>query len=240
MLVSEIETHIKIQSREEMEHKVKNRKLLFVEDDRENLATMKEYFQQNNTVFTAKTLQEAKDILASTGLDAIILDVILPDGEGLQLLQNTENIPPTVILSDLAGEEDILAGFASGAADYVAKPCSMKLLETRLALRLLPPTKKQIVAHHLILDTNERTVIYKERNISLTSSEFNILHFLMTHAGEFFNSTQIYENVWNAPSLQTTTIKRHLSTLRCKLREVTNKNLIITEFGKGYCFIAAE
>lgn len=224
-----------------MTFEVTDRKILFVEDDKALLKELTEYFKGNgNVVFAADTLKAAREILERERLDAIVLDVILPDGEGPELLKEDKKRPPVVILSDLGGEEDVLSGLFSGAVDYVVKPCSPKLLETRLALRLLPKQSSRILLHELELDASLRTVKYRKKTISLTGSEFNVLHFLMLHAGEFFSSKEIYEYVWKAPSLRTTTIKRHLSTLRCKLKEVTDRNLIVTEFGKGYCFVSGE
>lgn len=225
-----------------MIQEVRGRKLLFVDDDTDLRDTMVRYFSaRQNEVFSAGNLADARmlfrnAVFSDTLFDAIVLDVILPDGDGLEFLKELEHIPPVIILSSLGSESDMLSCFFSGAVDYIVKPCSMQLLETRLALRLLPKPESCITIHHLKLDTRRRTVTFKGQVISLTGSEFNILHFLMLHPDEFFRSEEIYENVWKAPSLQTTTIKRHLSTLRCKLKEVTNCNLIITEFGKGYCF----
>ena len=80
-----------------------------------------------------------------------------------------------------------------------------------------------------------------QKEIHLTSSEFNILHFLMTHPNQFFLANEIYEQVWKSKSLNTTTIKRHLSTLRRKMIEVEpKKTFILTQFGNGYAFISEE
>ncbi len=62
----------------------------------------------------------------------------------------------------------------------------------------------------------------------------------MTHAGEYYNADQIYEQIWLAPSLKTTSIKYHISNLRQKILKITKKNLIRTEFGKGYTFLTEE
>lgn len=218
---------------------VTGRRLLIVEDNLDLLDEMAFYFRnKGNVVFTASTLRQATDFFESEKLDAVILDIILPDGEGLTLLENKHTYPPVIILSDLGGDDNITAGLFAGAVDYIVKPCSMLQLEVRLSLRLLPSQDASVSMHGLTLNITERTVKYRDGTVNLTGSEFNILHLLMTHAGHFFTSEEIYEKVWNAPSLQTTTVKRHLSTLRYKLKEVTNKNLIVTEFGKGYCFIA--
>lgn len=215
-----------------------NRKILFVEDDPELLSQMKNWFQTNgNQIFSASSLHEASLILEDVNPDMIVLDIILPDGSGLNLLKGLSYVPPVIILSDLGNEDNILDGFQAGATDYIVKPCTMRILETRMRLRLLPSEQAVLSYGDLQIDSNSRTAFYCGSPLSLTSSEFNILWFLMNHPNRFYTADEIYEQVWDAPSLQTTTIRRHLSTLRQKLKEVSKENLIHTEFGKGYALL---
>lgn len=216
---------------------ITNRNILFVEDDAQLLAQMAEWFQNRGaTVYTASTLQEAIAATANLHPDMIVLDVILPDGSGLDLLKVIRPVPPVIILSDLGNEENILDGFHSGAIDYIVKPCSMNILETRIRLRFLPPAHAKRSCCGLEIDSNKRTASFCGKMLTLTSSEFNILWFFINHPNRFFTSDEIYEHVWDAPSLQTTTIRRHLSTLRQKLKSATGETLIHTAFGKGYAF----
>lgn len=222
-----------------MNYTVENRKVLFVEDDIELLTKMKKFFvEKGNNVLVANSISKAKEVMLNNTFDIIVLDIILPDGEGLEIFKFLDNSIPVIILSDISSEEMIISSYSLGAIDYIVKPCSMELLEIHIALRLTPKSQSIISLFGLTLDFRLRTLVFNEKNIILTASEFNILYFLMKNAGKFFRSEEIYENVWKAPSLQTTTIKRHLSTLRCKLKESTNKNFIITEFGKGYSFLS--
>lgn len=220
---------------------VTERTLVFIEDDTALLNEMTAYFaEKHNAVHAASTLADARRLLAALrGVDAVVLDIVLPDGSGFDILREEEHLPPVVILSDLGAEESIYTGLQTGAADYIVKPCSMRLLETRIALRLLPKKQAGITLCGITMDSNARTARYMGSTLSLTASEFNVLYFLMAHAGQYFTAQQIYEQVWGAPSMQTTTIKRHLSTLRQKLKSVApEKTLIITAFGKGYSFPA--
>ncbi len=216
---------------------VTGRKLLFVDDDdslRTNLAL---YFRhRGNEVWEASTLSEARTALAAGTFDAIVLDIILPDGEGLELMEKS-GLPPVIILSSLGDNADMIEGFAAGACDYAAKPCSPELLEYRLANRLLPRVQAKISCHGLTIDVGARTATFNGTPVVLTGSEFNILALLMKNAGKFFLPTEIYEKIWNAPSFGSTSIKYHISNLRQKLAAVTGSNLIVTEFGKGYSFI---
>ena len=160
----------------------------------------------------------------------MLLDVILPDGSGLKLLERAGDTP-VIILSDLGSDGNVLEGFSAGAADYV-------VIEARMSLRLLPRANAQISSYGLVLDLAKRTAVYNKRQLDLTSSEFNILMFLMQNAGKFFTAAEIYEQVWKMPYLNTTTIKAHLSNLRKKMLAASKScaELILTEFGKGYAF----
>ncbi len=214
---------------------VTGRNILIVEDNTDIAEEYAEYFRSKmNCVFTAKTLAEAENIIAENRLDAILLDIILPDGDGLDLLSGHEKLPPVIVVSTLGTDLDVVDGLAAGAVDYVIKPCSPEVLEARLSLRLLPKPEATLCVRGITVDICERTATYGGKAIPLTGSEFNVLYFFMTHIGTFFTAAEIYENVWNAPSLKTTTIKYHISNLRQKLLAVTGKNTIVTEFGKGY------
>ena len=221
-----------------MNYTVCGRKLLFVEDNEVLKREMTAYFSLQNTVFTASDVEEAVGILENNGnLDAVILDLILKSSMGMDLFSAFPALPPVIILSSLEGEDNILTGLTSGAADYVVKPCSMRLLEAHIALRLLPATDAVETFGNFSVNANTRTVKYKNMPISLTPSEFNILFFLVKNRGRFFTADEIYEKIWCAPSLHTTTIRAHLSSLRRKLKAaIPAGDIIRTEFNKGYCF----
>lgn len=214
------------------------RNLLFIEDDERLKGEIISYFSIANNVFTASDVEEAVDILSKTGnIDAVVLDLILKNSMGLELFKVFPGLPPVIILSSLDGEDTIISGLSSGAADYICKPCSMRLLETHIALRLLPKADAVETFGDFSVDAGMRTVKYKSMPISLTPSEFNILFFLVKNRGKYFTADEIYEKIWCAPSLRTTTVRAHLSSLRRKLKAaIPTSDIIRTEFNKGYCF----
>ncbi len=217
---------------------ITNRKILFVEDDISLLTQMENWFaSKENIVRAASSLLAARTMLKEFMPDMIVLDAILPDGSGLELLKNLVPLPPVIVLSDLGDEENILDAFQAGVADYIVKPCSMRLLEARMSLRFFPPSQSVLESRGLRIDSNNRTAFYRGKSLNLTSSEFNILWLLMNNPNRLFTADEIYEQIWDAPSLKTTTIRRHLSTLRKKLKELSGDSLIHTEFGKGYVFL---
>ena len=220
-----------------MDYTVKGRKLLVVEDDEKLKREIAMYFSPENFVFTAQDVDEAAEILSEEGnFDAIVLDLILKNSMGMDLLKSPA-LPPVIILSSLSGEDYIMAGLTSGAVDYVVKPCTMRLLETHIAIRLLPKADAVETFGAFSVNANTRTVKCGNAAVSLTPSEFNILFFLVKHKGRYFTADEIYEEIWCAPSLHTTTIRAHLSSLRRKLKEaLPAADIIRTEFNKGYCF----
>jgi len=211
--------------------------ILIVEDDASLRDRLAEYFSAVNYVKTADDLAHAVSALRSGKFDIILLDVILPDGSGLKLFEHIDQTP-VVILSDLGSDSNLLEGFSAGAADYIVKPASPEIIEARMSLRLLPESEAKIRLHGLELDSNKRTAVYDGAALDLTSSEFNILMFLMRNSGIFFTANEIYEKVWKMPHLNTATIKVHLSNLRKKMLGVSKdcSELIITNFGQGYAF----
>lgn len=221
-----------------MNYTVCDRKLLFIEDDEKLKKETVEYFSAANRVFTASDVDEAVDILEKNGdIDAVVLDLILKRSMGMDLFKAAPSLPPVIILSSLDGEDEIFTGLTSGAADYVVKPCSMRLLETHIALRLLPKADAVETFGSFSVDANARTIKCGNTPVSLTPSEFNILFFLIKNRGEYFTANEIYEKIWCAPSLHTTTIRAHLSSLRRKLKAASpSADIIRTEFNKGYCF----
>lgn len=224
-----------------MRNRVEYKNILIVEDDEKFRKKTIEYFQEKNTVVGCSRLHQAIEELHQNTFDIILLDVILPDGSGLQLLEHTGNIP-VIILSDLGSDDNLLDAFSQGAIDYIVKPASLEIIEARMELRLLPSHKSKLSSHGLVLDIAKRIAKFRDTPLDLTSSEFNILLFLMQNAGNFFTASEIYESVWKMIYLNTTTIKTHLSNLRKKMLAVSKdcSSLIITEFGRGYSFIGGS
>ena len=221
-----------------MEYTVCGRKLLFIEDDEKLKKELLAYFSAENDVFSASDVDEAVNILQRQGnIDAVILDLVLKNSSGIDLFKAFTALPPVIILSSLGGEENVITGLTSGAVDYIVKPVSPKLLETHIALRLLPKTEAIETFGRFSINANTRAVKYNGAAVALTPSEFNILFFLVKNKGRFFTADEIYEEIWCAPSLQTTTIRAHLSSLRRKLKAANpSADIIRTEFNKGYCF----
>ncbi len=222
-------------------NKVMFKNILIVEDGDKLRNSLTEYFSAMNKVTACPTLKSAISACTENEYDITLLDLILPDGNGIELLRYLRRTP-VIILSDLGTDENVIDGLSAGAADYIVKPCSPQVIEAKMSLRLLPNGKANLSSGGLTLNVQSRTAVYKNTVLDFTSSEFNILTFLMQNAGVYFNSNEIYEQVWKMPHLNTETIKKHLSNLRKKLLAVSDEcaALLTTKFGKGYAFIGGK
>lgn len=226
-----------------MNYTVCERNLLIIEDDENLMREMVGYFSPQNRVFTASDVEDAVELLRERGdIDVVVLDLILKNSMGMEIFNLLPQLsPPVIILSSLDSEDTILTGLTSGAVDYIVKPCSMRLLEAHIAMRLLPKEDAIVTIGAFSVNAAMRTVKYRGKPIVLTPSEFNILFFLVKNRGIYFTADKIYEEIWCAPSLHTTTIRTHLSSLRRKLKAaMPDCNIIRTEFNKGYCFTGEE
>jgi len=219
-------------------NKLEFKNILIVEDNDELRSSVSGYLSAMNNVTSCNNLKSAIAAARENKYDIVLLDVILPDGNGLKLIEYTGETP-VVVLSDLGSDENIIDGISAGAVDYVVKPASNTLIEMRMALRLLPDSKAKITSHGLTLNVARRTARYENKPLDLTSSEFNILTFLMQNAGKYYSAGEIYEQVWKMPHLNTKTIKKHISNLRKKMFAVSEEcaSLIISQFGSGYAFV---
>ncbi len=217
------------------------RKLLIIENEDRAGTPLREHFASCGMVcLVAKDLSEGRKLLAEDSFDAIILDPVLPDGDGLALFEEESELPPVIVYSEQDDEREMLRAFSLGATDYVVRPCSPLLMEARLSLRLLPRKREVVSCGKLEMNLNSRTVSYDGMAIKLTSSEFRILYFLITHPNKFYSADALYKNVWNALSMQTSVVRFHITNLRKTLLTATGKRIILTEFGTGYALSSEE
>lgn len=212
-----------------------DRKILIADADESVTLPLLGHLERLGNVCRAeKTIKACRDALSREHFDAVISELFLADGKATDLLGG-EGLPPLFICSAEAEDEDIVEALSLGAADYILKPCSPRVIAARVGARL-PPRNRSFSYGGLTLDMGSRTASYLGQPVKLTSSELNILCFLMTYPGKFFPADVIYEKVWNASSMQTSVVRFHISNLKKALYSVTGKNLILSEFGTGYAF----
>ena len=182
--------------------------------------------------------------------DVVILDIMLPGMSGLEVLQRRrgdDDQAAVVILSARGEEEDRLVGLDLGADDYMVKPFSPReavgrvqaLLRRgeRLGAQLLLP--RRLTSGPLVLDLRARVALVGPQQVALTPREFDLLAYLMSHAGEVTTKEQLMRRVWGWDFGDTSTVTVHVRRLREKVEsDPSDPRLVVTVRGAGYRFDA--
>jgi len=219
-------------------------KLLLVEDDREAGAYLERAFgQAGHTVDHAKAGREGLLLAAGETYDVIVLDRMLPEVDGMTILRTirASNIQtPVLLLTAMDGIDDRVEGLEAGADDYLVKPFAFAELLARLnALARRPPTQDMAMSLRvadLEVDLLRRTVTRSGARIDLQPREYQILEFLLRHAGRVVTRTMLLESVWDFHfDPKTNIVETHMSRLRAKLYREGAPDLIHTVRGAGYC-----
>jgi two-component system phosphate regulon response regulator PhoB len=178
--------------------------------------------------------------------DVILLDWMLPDGSGPSLARKlraearTREVP-IIMLTARASDEDKVAGLDSGADDYVTKPFSPRELEARIqaVLRRRTPqlSKEEVEVEGLVLNPATRVVTGGKIKLKMGPTEFELLHFFMTHTDRVYGRAQILDQVWgDHVFLEDRTVDVHIRRLREALSPSKHDRLIETVRGAGYRF----
>jgi DNA-binding response OmpR family regulator len=221
--------------------------VLVVDDEPTIVEVVSRYMERAGyETLTAADGPEALRLAGQHDPDLVVLDVMLPELDGLEVmrrLHDGDGRPVPVILLTARGEEsDRLVGLRRGADDYVVKPFSPAELVARVDAvlrRATPPaaeTEPPIEVGPLRIDPGMRTVELDGREISLTQREFDLLAFLAASPGQVFSRDQLMEAVWNFPFYtDTSTVTVHVRRLRAKLGDDPGKpRFIETVWGVGY------
>ena len=220
-------------------------KILIVEDERRLGQFIKKGLaEQSYTATWVPNCKEARDALCESGYDAIILDLGLPDGDGLDLLREWRRggfNEPVLILSARDAVEDRIKGLDVGADDYLAKPFSLEelLARVRSLLRRQSGAKETVLQHRNIrMDLLARTVTAGGQAIELTSREFALLEVFLQNAGRILPRTLICEKIWESHyDIDTNLLDVYMSKLRGKFELDPAKPLFKTIRGVGYQMI---
>jgi DNA-binding response OmpR family regulator len=196
-------------------------------------------------VATAADGEEGLQRLFSSRPDAVVLDLMLPGRNGLEVLKELRAEPttkelPVIVLTARGAEMDKLLGFEHGADDYLTKPFSPRELVARLQalLRRARPEQGETVieAGPLRVDPLAHEVTLRGRVLVLTPREFDLLAFFARHPGRVISREELLRKVWGYDYLgETRTVDVHVRRLRAKLGEKTR--MIETVTGSGYKFV---
>ena len=191
----------------------------------------------------AATAQEALDLAALHPPDAAIVDLVLPDGDGIEVTRTLREWTkaPIIVLSAVGEEDEKVRALEAGADDYVTKPFGPRELVARLqaALRRSAPTPGEPVlrAEGLELDLAARMVRRDGEEIHLTPIEYGLLTALMTNRGRLLTHRALLVEVWGqAYAEDTATLRTHIANLRRKIDPDGARRYIRTDPGVGYRF----
>lgn len=226
-------------------------KVLVIDDDRDILKILKENLEMDGyEVFTAVLGKESFKLFEGERIDLIILDLMLPDMDGVQICRTirAKSQVPIIMLTARDGLTDKVLGLESGADDYIVKPFDYLEMAARVKACLrrgvspFTPQEQEVVkADKLLINPNNRNVELKGKSIDFTKKEFDLLLLLVKNAGRVMDRASIKKELWPDEKLYewSRTIDVHIQHLRAKLEEFPDQpRYIMTVPGIGYMFSA--
>ncbi len=221
-------------------------RLLVVEDNEKLAASLKKGLQQEGyAVDAAGSAADARALLSmmSDDYDAILLDRMLPDGDGVALcrsIRSSGRIVPILMLTARDGVSDRVHGLDAGADDYLTKPFSFDELAARIrALLRRPrgPVQMTLREGEIELDPGTREIRVAGTVVPMTAKEFGLLELLMRHAGQVLTREQITRRLWDQEfDAGSNVVEVHVKNVRRKLAEAGSNDRIETLRGTGYRF----
>ena len=222
-------------------------KVLVVEDEANIRNFVKTILETNSyQVFDAKNAREAKMIFTSYAPDILVLDLGLPDGDGIDLIKMVRETCtiPIIVLSARTNEEDKVAALDVGANDYVTKPFGTRelLARMRAALRIYHQHSNGVKkdgkfrVDDLEIDFDNRVVTVAGEDVKLTQTEYNIVALLAIHSGRVLTYAEIIREVWRWSDLRSVKkLQVNMANIRKKLGVKPGDNkYILNELGVGY------
>ena len=214
-------------------------------EDEVGLATELANFlrQEHYLCYWAHTGRDASEKMAVNLYDFILLDLGLPDYNGLDLLRETkalEHEPGVIILTARGSLEERIQGLGLGADDYLPKPFSLLELQARMEAVKRRKFKIQVSAipfHGFELDHSARRLSYQGHDITLTKKEFDLLHYLLLHKNRILTRLQLTEHIWGnilEDDYDSNYIDVHIKNLRKKLSAFAQPDWLETVRGVGY------
>ncbi|MBF9141442.1 response regulator transcription factor [Hymenobacter properus] len=218
--------------------------VLIVEDERTLARELGIFLHNHNFACTvARTAAEARAQLADTPFDFVLLDLGLPDGDGLQVLaeaKQNELTAAVIILTARSAVEDRIGGLELGADDYLAKPFSLPELLARMhaiTRRRFGLHKPRVACGAFELDLQTRQLFCAGQEVSLSVKEFNVLSYLVLHKNRVLTRLQLTEHIWGNladTGFDSNFIDAHIKNLRKKLGQYADTDWLETVRGMGY------
>lgn len=217
-------------------------KILIVDDEKGIVEMLKNYFEMHS--FQVETAYSGKEALkqAAHNPDIVLLDINMPDMDGLRVCETVrEHIScPILFLTARIETSDKIKGFQAGADDYIIKPFDLDELGARVDAHLRRERRKhgQSLLHFfagMVIDYSKREITIKGQQVFLSKKEFDIVELLSLHPGQVFERERIYETVWGLEGDGSSdTIMEHVRKIRSKFAGLSDHNYIETVWGVGY------
>ena len=228
-------------------------RILVVDDDPEVAKSIEASLRKHYKVFVVYSGVEAIKEARRHPPNLIVLDVLMPDMDGLETCRQLRIDPvladiPILFLTALGRPEDRVAGFWAGADDYLTKPFSLEELQLRIKAilrrvsRPTSPPSSKLSVRQLVLDRDSYEVTTDKKQAKLTPIEFDLLYHLMMYPNEVFTSERLLQEVWDYPSESGSPdlVRMHIKNLRDKIEADPRKpEYILTIPRRGYT-IASE
>lgn len=221
-------------------------KMLIIEDEPVLLDEIETYFTALDIICEqATTFSDAEQKLRDYVYDMVVLDIMLPDGSGMDLLKKIkqkQNETGILILSAKDSLQDKLCGLNMGADDYLTKPFYLEELNARVNAIYRRKTLKgeeKIAFDGFIIEPISRSISFKEKEITLTRKECDMLIYFVINKNRVVSKTSIVEHLWGDHFDQNDnfdTVYVHMKNLRKKLSIASGKDYIKTVYGIGYKF----
>jgi len=229
-----------------------SQRILIIEDEADIANLVKKHLEDNRfETVTAGTGAAALEAFAAGGVDLVILDLMLPDADGLTLcrqLREKGSYVPILMLTAKSSELDRVVGLEMGADDYLTNPFSIPELMARVralfrrvdALQGESAERRdeRLSFDSLSIDVGRRQVVVNGEAVSLTAREFDLLLFFARHPGRVFDRAQLLDRVWgyNHDGYEHT-VNSHINRLRGKIeKDPANPRFVLTVWGVGYKF----
>lgn len=224
-------------------------RILIADDEPDIVAMLRDYFEMNGYEITAA--HNGKEAIAAAGKnpDIILLDVNMPDADGLTVCRTVREYVscPIIFLTARIEDSDKIAGFAAGGDDYVIKPFSIDELGARIAAHIRRDRRSASgdgsannsvrFFGSLAVDYSAKTVTAGGQPIEFPKKEFEIIELLSVNAGQVFDKERIYERIWGYDAEgDSSVVAEHIRRIRSKLAAV-NESRIETVWGMGYKWI---
>lgn len=219
-----------------------NEKILIVDDEKGVVDMLKSYFEMRSfRVYAAFNGMEALR-QAACNPDIVLLDINMPDMDGLAVCEKIRSYIscPILFLTARIETADKIKGFQAGADDYIVKPFDIDELGARVEAHLRRESRKQDQTlfrffSDMAIDYSKREVKIKGKIIPLTRKEFEIVELLSVNAGQVFDRERIYEVVWGIDGNgNSDTVMEHIRKIRSKFAAVSRYDYIETVWGMGY------